>query len=236
MSIFGGPSITTSSLLLNLDAGNPKSYVGSGNTWIDVSGRGYVATINNAQTFSTLYGGGITTPPNQVTTFVSVPIQALQSLTDGTVYTMEWTLTVLPGSSGIRYGPHMTIAGGNEFIWVYDGSGLNCYPFNSNRDIGSDPTFTFGVPLMLAVTRNGLTYRTYKNGVFTAQYTNLTGNFDAKQVQSWVLDQEQDAVGTSFDLNQNLNANWHNVKLYNKILSDEEILQNFIANRGRYGL
>jgi hypothetical protein len=48
--------------------------------------------------------------------------------------------------------------------------------------------------------------------------------------------QEQDGIGTSFDPNQNTNANWHNVKLYDRILTADEILQNFNAQRGRYGL
>ena len=240
MSVFGGPEIVNDGLLVCVDAANPKSYSGSGNTWIDLTGKGYTATINNAQTFSTLYGGGILTPANQVATFVSMPIQPLQTLSSGTIWTMEWTLTILSGTAGIRYGPHMTIAGGNEFIWVYDtfnvpGSQI-CYLFNNTRDSGSDITFTYDVPMMITLTRNGLTYRAYKNGTFSAQYTNLTGDFNTRNVQSWVLDQEQDGIGTSFDPNQNTNANWHNVKLYDRILTADEILQNFNAHRGRYGL
>lgn len=37
MSVYGGPDITTDGLVLCLDAGNTKSYPGSGNTWFDLS-------------------------------------------------------------------------------------------------------------------------------------------------------------------------------------------------------
>lgn len=240
MALVHSPSIVTSGLLLCVDAANPKSYSGSGTAWNDLSGRGYAATINNPQTFSTTYGGGVLTPSNQITTFISMPLQPLQALSSGTIWTMEWTLTILSGTAGVRYGPHMTIAGGNEFIWVYDTVNspplLYNYLFNSNLDSGSNPTFEYNVPMMMTLTRNGLTYQCYKNGVFAAQYTNLTGNFDTRSVQSWVLDQEQDGIGTSFDVNQNLNANWHNIKLYDRVLTSQEIQQNFNAIRGRYGL
>lgn len=239
MALLHSPSVVTSGLLLYVDAANPKSYPGSGGTWTDVSGRGLAATINNPQTFSTAFGGGINTPANQITTFISMPIQALQNLTSGSVWTMEWTLTILSGTAGVRYGPHMTIGGGNEFIWVYDTNtpGTNVmYLFNSSLITSTNPLFEYNVPLTLSITRNVTAYRVYKNGVFAAEYTGLGGDFNTKNIQSWVLDQEQDSVGGGFDVNQNLNANWHNVRLYDRILTDSEILQNFNALRGRYGL
>ena len=39
MAIFYNPSIVSSGLVLALDAGNPKSYPGSGTTWTDLSGQ-----------------------------------------------------------------------------------------------------------------------------------------------------------------------------------------------------
>ena len=36
-----GPRIVTDGLVLHLDAGNSKSYPGSGSTWYDLSGNAY---------------------------------------------------------------------------------------------------------------------------------------------------------------------------------------------------
>ena len=41
------PRIVTDGLVLCLDAGNPKSYPGSGTTWTDLSGNGNNATLSN---------------------------------------------------------------------------------------------------------------------------------------------------------------------------------------------
>ena len=49
MSAYGGPEINDSGLVLALDAGNTKSYPGSGTTWTDLSGNGLNATIANNQ-------------------------------------------------------------------------------------------------------------------------------------------------------------------------------------------
>jgi hypothetical protein len=51
-----GIPIVTSGLVLSLDAGNNSSYPGSGNTWIDISGGGNNATLNNT-TYTSTNGG-----------------------------------------------------------------------------------------------------------------------------------------------------------------------------------
>ena len=45
--IFG--QVVTDGLILNLDTRDSNSYSGSGNTWNDISGNNYNATINNQQ-------------------------------------------------------------------------------------------------------------------------------------------------------------------------------------------
>ena len=48
MGVFAGPEINEDGLILVLDAGNTKSYPGSGTTWSDLSGNGNDGTINGA--------------------------------------------------------------------------------------------------------------------------------------------------------------------------------------------
>jgi hypothetical protein len=52
MAFFRGPSIVTDGLVLYLDAANPDSYPGSGNTWFDISGNGNHFTLYNGVSFS----------------------------------------------------------------------------------------------------------------------------------------------------------------------------------------
>jgi hypothetical protein len=45
MTVFGGPDIVTDGLVLHLDAANRKSYPGSGSTWYDLSGKSLNMTM-----------------------------------------------------------------------------------------------------------------------------------------------------------------------------------------------
>ena len=58
MSVFAGPEIINSGLVLSLDAANPKSYPGSGTTWFNLCGS-VNGTLVNGPTFSNVNGGVI---------------------------------------------------------------------------------------------------------------------------------------------------------------------------------
>ena len=51
MSAHGGPDLITSNLVMQLDAANPKSYPGTGATWLDLCGN-YNFNLANSPTFS----------------------------------------------------------------------------------------------------------------------------------------------------------------------------------------
>ena len=51
--------IVTDGMVLNLDAGTPLSYPGSGTTWTDLSGNGRNGTLTNGPTYNSANGGSI---------------------------------------------------------------------------------------------------------------------------------------------------------------------------------
>jgi uncharacterized protein (TIGR02145 family) len=53
------PSMVTNGLVLNLDAGNTSSYLGSGTTWTDLTASGNNGTLTNGPVFNTRNGGSI---------------------------------------------------------------------------------------------------------------------------------------------------------------------------------
>lgn len=59
MSYSNGPRIVTNGLVLYLDAGNSKSYPGSGTVWNDLSGNGNNGTLVNGPTYSGANKGSI---------------------------------------------------------------------------------------------------------------------------------------------------------------------------------
>ena len=57
MGLAHSPSLVMNGLTLCLDAGNTKSYPGSGTTWTDLSGKGNTGTLVNTPTYSGVNGG-----------------------------------------------------------------------------------------------------------------------------------------------------------------------------------
>ena len=57
MSLAHSPRIITDGLVLCLDAGNTKSYPGSGTTWTDLSGQGNNGTLVNGVGYNGSNGG-----------------------------------------------------------------------------------------------------------------------------------------------------------------------------------
>jgi len=228
MGINYNARVVNRGLVLYLDAANPASLPVNSAIWKDLTTAGYTAYIRGTPTTSTSYGGAVTTPQNQTTTYVELPEAALQSLPNGLTWTMEWALTIL-SHSGTRYGPHMTVSGGNDFIWQW--STTDSQLFAGSLTSGTNPPWTLNVPANYTLTRNDSVWRIYKDGVFAAEYSLSTT--DTRLIQGWILDQEADGLKGSFDPAQNLHADWHYIKLYNSVLTDAEILENFIALRGR---
>jgi hypothetical protein len=53
------PTLVTAGLVLNLDAGNSSSYIGSGNNWDDLSGNNNNGTLTNGPIFNSANGGSV---------------------------------------------------------------------------------------------------------------------------------------------------------------------------------
>lgn len=232
MATYYSPRSVVDGLVMFLDAGNTKSYPGSGSAWTNLANTSRNAIIRGTPTFSSSYKGAITTPADQVATYIELPESVLQNLTNGYVWTMTWALTVL-SLTGTRYGPHMTVGGGNDFIWMWNGDNT-CQLYAVGPYTGSNPTWALNTPLVLTLTRNSSDWRIYKNGVFSGAYSQAAS--DTKTITGWIADQEQDVVKGGFDGSQNLNANWHFFSFYDRIITDTEIRQNYNAIKGRLGL
>ena len=84
MAIFGGPNVIDNGLVLSLDAGNVKSYPGSGTIWYDKSGNNNNGTLTNGPTFS---GGSIVF--DGVDDYVDTTFKASISIGNGNPFTIS---------------------------------------------------------------------------------------------------------------------------------------------------
>jgi hypothetical protein len=218
---------------LHLDAANVKSYPGSGTAWNDISSSRLSASINNAITFNNgafVYDG----TPNVTTSLTFNSSQFIN-----TSYTwFAWVLGIQGGSGAalnmpaIGYGSGSWSRLGFRYTgtnWVFSAYNGNGPPLTTDVSIGSAST-TNWIQLCAVANTSGSSIRTYRNGAFVAQGTlvDTTGSGNLF------------GIGVSGETFTGWNANFSGrislVSVYNRALNDTEILQNFEAYRGRYGI
>jgi len=236
MSFIHSPKIVTSGLVLSLDAGNTKSYPGTGTTWYDKSGNGYIGTLTNGPTFNTGSLGSIVFDGVDDYVAVSSP----QSLNPGTgSFSLEvWCKT----NQNSTYNGLIEARGANlwGFLFIVDYSlPKQIALFMNPNDQASQKTYSATItPVVtgswqqVAVTLNRATNNIifYYNGVQAGSTVPLlfTGSIDpGSGYRYWV---GGDLGGS--EINGNISIS----RQYNRTLSASEINQNFNAVRGRYGI
>lgn len=221
---FTGAPVVDSSLLLWLDSGQTSSYSGSGTTWTDLSGQANTGTLNNSPTFTRAVGGGtfLFNGTNQTASVASLNLQqnftleawVNQNVLNGFAIFGQGTSGVNNGGLHIVYNSNTTIRFGFYFndtdFTVATSTGTwyhMIFTYNSS-------TFAKGFYLN-AVVQSGTTI----SG--PAAYTG-SGTF---------------RLGASYSTGGVYgNGYFEGVKMYNRILTADEITTNFNALRGRFGI
>jgi hypothetical protein len=230
------PQIVTSGLVLSLDAGNTKSYPGTGTTWFDKSGNGYIGTLTNGPTFDTGSLGSIVFDGTNDYVSVSSP----QFLNPGTgSFSLEvWCKTNQNATyNGLVEGRGANLWG---FLFIVDYALPRQIALfvNANDRVSQTSYVASTTPIVtgswqqVAVTLNRATNNIifYYNGVQAGSTVPLlfTGSIDpGSDYRYWV---GGDRGGS--EMNGNISIS----RQYNRVLSPSEIQQNYNATKGRYGL
>jgi hypothetical protein len=211
-------TIVQNGLVLSLDAANAASYPGSGNIWYDLSGNNYNATLFNSPTFSSSNGGYlIFNGTNQYATgaflYPSVNIFSFNI----------WVYNLRTTTSNTFIGTNGG-SGGVAFIQI--GGSPNPFQFNNsfNNTQASINTWT-----MLTAVQTPTSQQLYINAVAV---TNVVSNLLANQLGTIF----NIALRTDNPSNGYAQCYVGNAQIYNRTLSNAEILQNFNALKTRYGL
>jgi hypothetical protein len=224
------PSIVLNGLVLALDAGNTKSYPGSGTTWTDLSGNGNTGTLTNGPTYSSANGGSIVF--DGVDDFV-----INSSTTNIPVGSSSRTIQcwIYPKTDTTFFCQLGTGGGGNQVYIVefYNFSGTR-YLFTDGINVSNNVSIS-GPQLPTLNAWNHITFGNsgqnwfyYLNGVLQTSGTfNVTLNTIG---QKYIIGKRDDVVVNTTD------GNIAQVSVYNRALSATEIQQNFNALRGRFGI
>ena len=232
MAIAYNPSIVTNGLIFCLDAGNTKSYPGSGSTWTDRSLSRNNATLVNTPTFNSSNGGHLS--------FSSASSQYATATNPGNLST--WTAEAMVRFTS-SYSTKVAMVVGGQFDGVSNLNftiGTNNAPINFNIAVGFfdgswNSTTGVNYPLNTWVhitgTFSGTTLKQFTNGNVVETVSGLLASpLSGGQIR---INRRWDDVVSSGNL---FDSNIAVVRVYNRALSEAEVSQNFNAIRGRFGL
>jgi len=247
-----GPKIVTSGLILALDAGDKASYSGTGTTWNDLSGNGNHATIYNSPTWNaagyfSLDGiddyikttNALNLSNNNKVTVVVIFQPKTYPASGNTKVLFELTnnFNSFPTSFACFYndtfaGPPATSYDISVCINGDVGYNLGFWSKSNFNDLAWKNTTVLydksqaSTENLLYVQGSPATNLLYNPHPSLAN--NNTNNFAN---DNFYIGTRGAAIGT-----YNADINLASVLIYNRILSDAEISQNYNATKGRFGI
>jgi hypothetical protein len=233
-------NIVTNGLIMNLDAGNLISYGGTGTSWKDLTNTTTGATLVNGPTYNTSNGGSI-----------------VFDGTDDYVTTTNFYLSTLPASVLVWFKAGTQTSNSSSILrpimqqGLFDGNfpantqGIEINMMRSGSDVVGKLRFAWGgdndsnyIYLtdnryddnqwhFACIINNGGTFDVYIDGVYLTTKTTHTSVSTSTPVNFG----GDTAVGA-----RKLVGNISNAQIYNRALTQSEIIQNFNAHKSRYGL
>jgi hypothetical protein len=220
-----GPYTITDGLVLSLDAGNVKSYPGSGTTWLDKSGNSNNGTLVNDPTFSSENGGSIVF--DGVDDYVD--ISTTPNLTNPLTICAFVNTSVITGSTQAIYGPSangsdnwLSIVNSRVNMFATQTQDVNNFVIIGNTIISSNKWYH-----ITGIVNDNVT-SLYVNGVFE-----VASSPQAFTVAGW---NSTARIGQRATGQFPFNGRIASICGYNRALTAQEILQNYNATKTRFGL
>lgn len=233
MGVSGGPYIIRdSSLVLELDAADRNSYVSGSSTWRDLTANQYTGSLVNGPVFSSGNQGSIVF--DGTNDYVSIPVS--MTLSNHTIISWvyfnslnkDW-IPILEFASGANTRAHYYVQG--------DLNPFQIRGFGANWTSGGPDGSTWGNTNLAIVQPNKWYMLTGRlDGSLGDTYINLEKSKDTKTGISY------SNVSLSNLYNARVAQSFYNsgivgsILVYNKALSDSEILQNYNALKSRFNL
>lgn len=222
MSVNYGTAMATSGLVFCVDAGNIKSYAGSGTSWNDLSGNKNTGTLTSCSYNSANSGSIVFDGSTSLATFSGAGAVNLSA----TMTALVWVYYV-SGNGRIfqKDGPPHTR------LWEIGGYAgqfrMEMWHSNGTGTIGYGNSLAVNGWTHLALTFNGTDILMYQNGSLVTT-VNFPGDIRTDTATPIYLG--------GYWTSEYLNGRISNAMLYNRALSAAEISQNFNALKGRHGL
>ncbi len=228
---FYSSSLVQDGLVMNLDFGKTLSYPGSGSIVTDLSGNNNNGTLINNPTFSSSNGGQFIF--DGTAKYIDAPLPS--GITNTGTSTIQFWANISSPSKGPIFGVGSFFNG--WAIGMSDTSSFSGQFNNTGTWLKLEVNFTTIALLaqvltsgwrQITLSKNNTTYRFYINGSFNQQFIAGAGNLPTTRSSiNYYL-----SSGVSYYGNNPVGQ----ALIYNRVLSDAEVTQNFNATKSRFGL
>jgi len=242
MGLQHSPRIVTDGLVLCLDAADKNSYPGSGNTWTDLSGQGNNGTLTNmsATPFDSGNGGSLV--------FDGVNDYVVSTNDDSVkIFNNSITMEAFIKTPVIQSNTHFPNILSKRITYTYPNGGYGLWMNNETRPDGTSygilhtdesSALVYFNELIntnkwfhLVATYDGLSFKSYQNSNFNNSVS-LTGNIVPVNNELLIGVARSNNINYSYSFEGNIAV----VRLYNRALTPQEVLQNYNATKTRFGL
>ena len=223
-------------LLLYLDSGNRYSYPGSGTKWYDLSGSSNNGTLYNGVGYNGSYGGSLFF--DGINDYVDIGTANIFRIT-GAITIGALIKRSNTTDRDIIVAKHQDLGSqyGYQFDLNDDGRNKIRFGFGSNGTFlyaRTTAAFTDNDWHYLVATYDGVNaVRIYIDGVNQALENNSCFGSMNNTTAPLLIGSRVSYTGTQ---EHNFGGYINNVSIYNRVLSSNEVLQNFNSLRYRYGL
>ena len=235
MSLSHSPLIVRDGLVLCLDAANPRSYPKSGTTWSDLAGANN-GTLTNGPTFDADNKGSIVFDGSNDYVAFSSSLSSVSNVTvQGWIKAHSFNRDAILSyahptsrSSWLRFAVR-TISGTTGKIAIGGQFG------GTSHELTGGSTLQQNVYYNVCFTANGSSWSCFINSeeenLSVLAGSNNGYDFSYYGLSVLTVGNLDRATVGSID---NFDGNISNISLYNRTLSADEILQNYLSTKGRY--
>jgi len=227
MAFSNGPTSVTDGLVLSVNFADQNSYISGSASCQDLSGLGNTGTIQNTPAYDSANGGSLSLNGTTNRVLITCAANTIRS------YDITCQFTVkLPLYSGGQRCILSYRGGGGGALYIGKSSG-GIFTFYDSLNVaayivGTITDNTIAV-VSVAVNATGGSISVYINGALAGTATGRTGFSTA---YNNIMYLGYDNGGT----NEYMLGNFYNFMHYNRVLSATEILQNYNAQKSRFGL
>jgi hypothetical protein len=233
-------NVVQNGLKLHLDASTLESYPGSGNDWFDLSGNDYHGTLTNGPTYSSSNQGSIVFDgTNDYVTTADIDHGTSEFTLEAWVYfnTLNSSNTIIKKNTDNDFWPVFSLSVGNDGV-ISGYYSSQVYGQCLEGALSSSGLISTGQWYHLCFSKGSAGYTTMKlhrNGVSQSWTNSLYGS----HVNNVCDSIKPVVIGINYDFPNfihPLNGRIPVVRLYNRQLSDAEVLHNYNIQKSRFGL